>query len=87
MFLSANGRTPCSDDRGVEITATEKAILHIPFKSFSEPKEIGLNMCLILQNTLNVTVTVLAFQNKRLYLNEPTVRDVSSWFIPIRLTF
>ncbi len=29
-----------------------------------EPDEIGINTCLILQNTLDVTVTALAIQNK-----------------------
>ncbi len=35
------------------------------FEEFSEPDEIGINTCLILQNTLDVTVTALAVQNKR----------------------
>ncbi len=48
--------------------AAEKAILCVLFEEFSEPDEIGIN-CLILQNTLNVTVTALAFQNKREHPN------------------
>ncbi len=44
--------------------AAEKAILCVLFEEFSEPDEIGINTCLILQNTLNVTVTALAVQNK-----------------------
>ena len=43
----------------------EKAILCVLFEEFSEPDEIGINMCLILRNTLDVTVTALAVQNKR----------------------
>ncbi len=35
-----------------------------------EPGEIGINTCLILQNTLDVTVTALAFQNKREHPNQ-----------------
>ncbi len=45
--------------------AAEKAILCVLFEEFSEPDEIGINTCLILQNTLYVTVTALAIQNKR----------------------
>jgi len=45
--------------------AAEKAILCVLFEEFSEPDEIGINTCLILQNTLYVTVTALAVQNKR----------------------
>ncbi len=37
------------------------------FEEFSEPDE--MNMCLILQNTLVVTVTGLAVQNKREHPN------------------
>ncbi len=36
----------------------KKAILCVFFEEFSEPDEIGIT-CLILQNTLNVTVTAL----------------------------
>ncbi len=49
------------------------------YEEFSKPVEIGINTCLILQNTLNVTVTALAVQNKREYpktgvsLNVPQV--------------
>ncbi len=39
--------------------ADEKAILCVLFEEFSKPVEIGINTCLILQNTLNVTVTHL----------------------------
>ncbi len=42
----------------------EKAILCVLFEEFSEPSEIGINMCLILQNKHNVTVTAIAVQNK-----------------------
>ncbi len=49
--------------------AAEKAILCVLFEEFSKPVEIGINMCLILQNTLNVTVTALAVQNKREHPN------------------
>ncbi len=47
----------------------EKAILCDLFKEFSEPGEIGINTCLILQNMLDVTVTALALLNKREYPN------------------
>ncbi len=40
--------------------AAEKAIICVLSEEFSEPDEIGINTCLILQNTLNVTVTALA---------------------------
>ncbi len=49
--------------------AAEKAILCVLFEEFSEPDEIGINACLILQNTLDVTVTALAVQNKREHPN------------------
>ncbi len=39
------------------------------FEEFSKPVEIGINTCLILQNTLDVTVTALAVQNKREHPN------------------
>ncbi len=57
--------TPCSVGARVATTAAEKAILCVLFEEFSEPEEIGINACLILQNTLYVTVTALAVQNKR----------------------
>ncbi len=49
--------------------AAEKIILCVLFEEFSEPDEIGINTCLILQNTLDVTVTALAVQNKREHPN------------------
>ncbi len=49
--------------------AAEKAILCVLFQEFSVPDKIGINMCLILQNTLDVTVTALAVQNKREHPN------------------
>jgi len=45
--------------------AAEKAILCVLFEELSEPDEIGINTCLVLQNTLDATVTALAVQNKR----------------------
>ncbi len=36
---------------------------------FLKPDEMGINTCLILQNTLNVTVTAIAVQNKREHPN------------------
>ncbi len=39
------------------------------FEEFSKHVEIGINTCLILQNTLDVTVTALAVQNKREHPN------------------
>ncbi len=57
----------CSDDTSLATTAAEKIILCVVFGEFSEPDEIGINTCLILQNTLNVTVT--AVQNKREHPN------------------
>ncbi len=44
--------------------AAEKAILCVLLEEFSEPDEIDINTCLILQNTLDVTVTAFAIQNK-----------------------
>ncbi len=35
--------------------AAEKALLYVLFEEFLEPDEIVKNMCLILQNTLDVT--------------------------------
>ncbi len=61
--------TACSDDATVATMAAEKAILCVVFEEFSEPDETGINMWLILQNTLHVTVTELAVQNKREYSN------------------
>ncbi len=49
--------------------AAEKAILCVLFEEFSEPDEIGINTCLIMQNTPDVTVTALAVQNKREHPN------------------
>ncbi len=49
--------------------AAEKAIISVLFEEFSEPDEISINTCLILQNTLDVTVTALAVHNKRVYPN------------------
>ncbi|KAI2646039.1 Dynactin subunit 1 [Labeo rohita] len=45
--------------------AAEKAILFVLFEEFSEPDEIRINMCLILQNTPDVTVAALTIQRKR----------------------
>ncbi len=59
--------------------AAEKAILCVLFEEFSEPDEICINMCLILQNTLDVTVTALAVQNKREHPN----RVKGLWFLII----
>ncbi len=56
--------TPSSDDSSVATMAAEKAILCVLFEEFSEPDEICINAWLILQNTLDVTVTALAVQNK-----------------------
>ncbi len=56
--------TPCSDDATVATMAAEKAILCVLFEELSEPDEIGINMCLIMQNTPDVTVTSLTVQNK-----------------------
>ncbi len=53
----------------VATMAAEKAIICVLFEEFSEPDEIGINTCLILQNTLDVTVTALALQNKREHPN------------------
>ncbi len=49
--------------------AAEKANLCVLFEEFSEPDEISINMCLIPQNMLGVTVTALAVQNKREHPN------------------
>ncbi len=49
--------------------AAEKDIPYVLFEEFSEPEEIGINKCLILQHTLNVTVTSLAVQNTREHPN------------------
>ncbi len=53
--------------------AAERAILCVLFEEFSEPDEMGINTCLILQNTLDVTVTALAVQNKREHPNRVQV--------------
>ncbi len=54
----------CSDDARVATMAAEKAILCVLLEEFSEPDEIDINTCLVLQNTLYVTVTALAVQKK-----------------------
>ncbi len=56
--------TSCSDDASVATMAAEKIILCVLFEEFSEPDEIGINTCLILQNMLDVAV-----QNKREHPN------------------
>ncbi len=56
--------TPCSDDASVATMAAEKAILCVLFEEFSKHVEIGIYTCLILQNTLDVTVTALASRIK-----------------------
>ncbi len=56
--------------------AAEKAILCVLFEESSEPDEIGINTCLILQNTLDVTVTALALQNKTEHPNQVLVKTV-----------
>ncbi len=61
--------------------AAEKAIVCVLFEEFSEPDEIGINTCLILQNMLNVTVTALAVQNKR---EHPNRRDLWKLIIVIQ---
>ncbi len=48
--------------------AAEKSIICVIFEEFSEPDEKGINMCLILQNTLDLTVTALAVNNKVIIL-------------------
>ncbi len=55
--------------------AAEKANLCVLFEEFSEPDEIGINTCLILQNTLDVIVTSLAVQNKREHPNRVKVLE------------
>ncbi len=57
--------TLCSDDASVATMAAEKAILCVLFEELSEHDEIGINTCLVLENTLDATVTALAVQNKR----------------------
>ncbi len=47
----------------------EKIIFCVLLDEFLEPDEIVINTCLILQNTLDVTVTALAVQNKRKHPN------------------
>jgi len=49
--------------------AAEKAILCVLCEEFSEPDEFDINMCLILQNMSDVTVTVLAAQNTKEHPN------------------
>ncbi len=65
MFIKQKRWTLCSDDASVATMAAEKAILCVLFEELSEPDEIGINTCLVLQNTLDATVTALAVQNKR----------------------
>ncbi len=60
---------PCSDDASVSTMEAEKAILCVLFEEFPELDEIGIHMCLILQNTLDATVTALAIPNKREHPN------------------
>ncbi len=60
--------------------AAEKAILCVLFEEFSETNEIGINTCLILQNTLDVTVSALAVQNKR---QHPNRVNWELWFLII----
>ncbi len=62
--------------------AAEKDILCVIFEEFSKPDEIGINTCLILQNTLDVTVTALAVQNKREHPNR-VKGFVELWFLII----
>ncbi len=59
--------TPCSDD--ARVATGEKVIVCVLFQEFSEPDEIGINTCLILQNMLDVTVTAVAVQKKREHPN------------------
>ncbi len=54
----------CSDEARVATMAAEKIILCVLFEECSEPDEIGINTCLILQNTLDVTVTALVSRIK-----------------------
>jgi len=48
----------------------DKSILGVLCEEFSEPDEVGINMCLILQNIPDVTVTALAAQNIREHPNQ-----------------
>jgi len=48
----------------------DKAILYVLREEFSEPDEVGINICLILQNIPDVTVTALAAQNTREHPNQ-----------------
>ncbi len=57
--------------------AAEKDILCVLSEEFSEPGEICINTWLILQNMIDVTVTALAFQNKREHPNQVKVL----WFL------
>ncbi len=67
----------CSDDASVAATAAEKDITCVLLEEFSEPDEIVINTCLILQNMLDVTVTALVVQNKREHPN-PVKRFVET---------
>ncbi len=68
-----------SDDASVATMAAEKDILCVLVEECSEPDEISINTCLILQNTLDVTVT--AVQNKREHPNRVDLWKL--WFISI----
>ncbi len=50
--------------------AAEKVILCVLLEEPSKPDEMGIDTCLILQNTLDVTVTALAVQSKREHPNQ-----------------
>ncbi len=60
--------------------AAEKAILCVLFEEFSEPDEVSINTCLILQNMLDVTVTALAVKNKREHPNR--VKELVETAVP-----
>ncbi len=70
------------NDANVAIMAAAKVILCVIFEEFSEPDEIGINTFLILQKTLDLTVTALAVKNKREHPNQ--VKGLwKLWFIII----
>ncbi len=52
------------------------------FGEFSEPGEICKNTCLKLQNTLDVTVTALAVQNKREHPSPSPVKGFVKIVVP-----
>ncbi len=62
--------------------AAEKIILCVLFEEFSESADIVINMCLILQNTLDVTVTALAVQNKREHEHPNRVKGFVKTVVP-----